>query len=133
MKREALISWKNRAVSALVLCVLASGAVVARAQRRGTRRAAPRQTTHARAATGTSARTPARGTAQASPGASSQASSARTISVSTQANAAVWVDEVRRGTTDASGKLQLKLAPGRHTLRVRVVGFTERTLALLPT
>ncbi|HYY95084.1 MAG TPA: tetratricopeptide repeat protein [Pyrinomonadaceae bacterium] len=119
--------------SALALCVLASGVGVAWAQRRGTRRAAPRQTTHARTATGTSAGTRARGTAQASPGASSPASSARTISVSTQPAAAVWVDEVRRGTTDAGGKLQLKLAPGRHTLRVRAVGFTERTLALLPT
>ena len=59
--------------------------------------------------------------------------SGRVINVSTQANAAVWVDEVRRGTTDASGKLQVKLAPGRHTLRVRAVGFAERTLALLPT
>jgi tetratricopeptide (TPR) repeat protein len=40
---------------------------------------------------------------------------------------------VRRGTTDNEGKLQLKLTPGRHSLRVRANGFAERTLALLPT
>src|SRR3954471_13013446 len=55
------------------------------------------------------------------------------VNVSTQPGAFVWVDEVRRGTADAEGKLQLKLAPGRHTLRVRANGFAERTLALLPT
>jgi tetratricopeptide (TPR) repeat protein len=44
----------------------------------------------------------------------------------------VWVDEVRRGAADAEGKLQLKLTPGRHTLRVRANGYAERTLALLP-
>ncbi|HEX3559135.1 MAG TPA: carboxypeptidase regulatory-like domain-containing protein [Pyrinomonadaceae bacterium] len=59
--------------------------------------------------------------------------SGRVLNVSTQPAAIVWVDEVRRGTTDAGGKLQLKLTPGRHTLRVRANGFAERTLALLPT
>jgi tetratricopeptide (TPR) repeat protein len=54
------------------------------------------------------------------------------VNVSTQPGAFVWVDEVRRGTTDAEGKLQLKLTPGRHSLRVRANGFAERTLALLP-
>jgi Flp pilus assembly protein TadD len=59
--------------------------------------------------------------------------SARVLNISTQPGAFVWVDEVRRGTADAEGKLQLKLTPGRHSLRVRANGFTERTLALLPT
>lgn len=58
--------------------------------------------------------------------------SARTITVGTQPGAIVWVDEVRRGTTDAGGKLQLKLTPGPHSLRVRAMGFAERTLPLLP-
>jgi predicted Zn-dependent protease len=58
--------------------------------------------------------------------------SARTITVRTQPGALVWVDEVRRGTTDAEGKLQLALTPGRHSLRVRAKGFAERTLAVLP-
>jgi tetratricopeptide (TPR) repeat protein len=59
--------------------------------------------------------------------------SSGTLTVSTEPGAAVWVDEVRRGAADAEGKLQLKLAPGRHSLRVRAKGFAERTLALLPT
>ena len=58
---------------------------------------------------------------------------ARTVTVRTEPGAVVWVDEVRRGATDAEGKLQLALTPGRHTLRVRAQGFAERTLPLLPT
>jgi cytochrome c-type biogenesis protein CcmH/NrfG len=65
-------------------------------------------------------------------GSQSAVTSARTVTVSTQPNAIVWVDEVRRGTTDAGGKLQLKLTPGAHSLRVRAGGFAERTLSLLP-
>jgi tetratricopeptide (TPR) repeat protein len=61
-------------------------------------------------------------------------SSARSITVSSEAKAIVWLDEVRRGVTDETGKLTLeKVSAGRHTLRVRAVGFKERTLALLPT
>jgi tetratricopeptide (TPR) repeat protein len=53
--------------------------------------------------------------------------------ITTEPNAIVWVDEIRRGTTDASGKLNLpKLKPGRHTLRVRANGFKESTTPLLP-
>lgn len=90
-----------------------------------------------RRATKNVSRTTATDSAQASRRTSSQrgasqASSARTITVSTQPGAAVWVDDVRRGTTDAGGKLQLKLTPGAHALRVRADGFAERTLALLP-
>jgi tetratricopeptide (TPR) repeat protein len=59
--------------------------------------------------------------------------SARSIVVKTQPAAIVWVDEVRRGVTDAEGSLQLKLTAGRHALRVRANGFAERTLAVLPT
>ncbi|MCA1592136.1 MAG: tetratricopeptide repeat protein [Acidobacteria bacterium] len=61
------------------------------------------------------------------------ASSSKTITVSTQPGAAVWVDEVRRGVADAGGKLQLKVSPGRHVLRVRAAGFQERVLTILPT
>jgi tetratricopeptide (TPR) repeat protein len=59
-------------------------------------------------------------------------SSAGLLNITTQPGAVVWVDEVRRGAADAGGKLQLRLTPGRHTLRVRAKGFAERTLALLP-
>src|SRR6185369_4903106 len=65
--------------------------------------------------------------------AASSKSPSGVVNLSTEASASVWVDEVRRGTTDAEGKLQLKLSPGRHALRVRANGFAERTLAILPT
>jgi cytochrome c-type biogenesis protein CcmH/NrfG len=56
----------------------------------------------------------------------------RLLDLTTQPNAVVWVNEVRRGVTDASGKLRLTLAPGGHSLRVRASGYAERTLALTP-
>ena len=141
MKREASSGGENRAARAsalaLALCVLASGAVVAHAQRRKGRRAATHTTTRAaktpaRSASEASAESLARGPAQMSAKTPTQVSSARTINVSTQPNAVVWVDEVRRGAADAAGKLQLKLSPGRHSLRARASGFAERTLTLLP-
>ncbi|HEV8370280.1 MAG TPA: tetratricopeptide repeat protein [Pyrinomonadaceae bacterium] len=53
--------------------------------------------------------------------------------ITTEPNATVWIDEIRRGTTDASGKLALtKLSARRHTLRVRAAGFKESTTPLLP-
>lgn len=55
------------------------------------------------------------------------------LTITTEPNAIVWIDEVRRGTTDASGKLTLtKVSPGRHTVRVRAKGFKETTTTLLP-
>ena len=55
------------------------------------------------------------------------------LTITTEPNAIVWIDEVRRGTTDASGKLVLtKLSPGRHTVRVRANSFKEATAVLLP-
>jgi tetratricopeptide (TPR) repeat protein len=43
------------------------------------------------------------------------------------------LDEIRRGSTDAKGKLALtKVSSGRHTLRVRANGFKEVTVPLLP-
>jgi tetratricopeptide (TPR) repeat protein len=61
-------------------------------------------------------------------------SSAQTpLVITTEPNAIVWIDEIRRGTTDPSGKLSLtKVSPGRHTVRVRASGFKETTAALLP-
>ena len=53
--------------------------------------------------------------------------------ITTEPNAIIWIDEIRRGSTDASGKLSLtKVSPGRHTVRVRASGFKETTAALLP-
>jgi tetratricopeptide (TPR) repeat protein len=59
--------------------------------------------------------------------------STKSLTINTEANAIVWLDEVRRGVTDSEGKLTLeKVAAGRHSLRVRASGFRERTLPLLP-
>ena len=53
--------------------------------------------------------------------------------ITTEPNAIVWIDEIRRGTADASGKLSLtKVSPGRHTVRVRASGFKETSVALAP-
>ena len=53
--------------------------------------------------------------------------------ITTEPNAIVWIDEIRRGTADASGKLSLtKVSPGRHTVRVRASGFKETSVPLAP-
>src|SRR6266850_6321315 len=55
----------------------------------------------------------------------------RTLTVLTEPNApnaVVWLDEIRRGATDAAGRLAaLKVSAGAHTLRVRAAGFKEIT------
>ena len=55
----------------------------------------------------------------------------RALTVVTEPNAVVWVDEIRRGTTDAGGTLaQIKVSAGAHILRVRAAGFKELTMSL---
>jgi tetratricopeptide (TPR) repeat protein len=55
----------------------------------------------------------------------------RTLTVLTEPSAIVWLDEVRRGTTDAAGKLTLiKVSSGPHNLRVRANGFREAAVTL---
>src|SRR6185369_5348035 len=55
------------------------------------------------------------------------------LTITSEPNAVVWIDEIRRGTTDATGKLTLtKVSAGRHSVRVRANGFKETTAALLP-
>ena len=55
------------------------------------------------------------------------------LTITTEPNAIVWIDEIRRGTTDASGKLTLnKVFAGRHSVRVRANGFKETVTPLLP-
>jgi cytochrome c-type biogenesis protein CcmH/NrfG len=78
-------------------------------------------------------KTPAKTTEKSVAKTPAQSSPAGVVRISTEPGAVVWVDEVRRGAADAEGKLQLKLTPGRHSLRVRAGGCAERTLALLPT
>lgn len=55
------------------------------------------------------------------------------LTISTEPNAIVWIDEIRRGTTDASGKLVVaKITGNRHSVRVRAAGFKETVTPLLP-
>ena len=64
---------------------------------------------------------------------SATATGSPSLTITTEPNAAIWLDEVRRGVTDASGKFALtKISSGRHVLRVRANGFKETSLPLLP-
>lgn len=55
------------------------------------------------------------------------------LTITTEPNAIVWIDEIRRGTTDASGKLIVnKVSAGRHSVRVRANGFKETVTPLPP-
>jgi len=55
----------------------------------------------------------------------------RSLAIVTEPNAVVWIDEIRRGTTDTTGRLsQLKIGSGAHTLRVRAAGFKEASQPL---
>ena len=57
-----------------------------------------------------------------------QPKSSRTLTVVSEPAAIVWLDEIRRGTTDTEGRLLLSsVATGAHTLRVRANGFKEAT------
>jgi tetratricopeptide (TPR) repeat protein len=57
-----------------------------------------------------------------------QPKSSRTLTVVTEPAAIVWLDEIRRGTTDANGRLIVSnVSSGAHTLRVRANGFKETT------
>ena len=58
----------------------------------------------------------------------------KTITISTEPNASVWVDDVLRGTTGEGGKLVIKtITASKHNLRVRADGFKEISQNLLPT
>src|SRR5689334_13747932 len=55
------------------------------------------------------------------------------LTITTEPNAIVWIDDIRRGNTDSAGKLSLtKVTPGRHSVRVRANGFKEAVVPLLP-
>ena len=60
------------------------------------------------------------------------APASKSLIITTEPNAIIWIDDIRRGVTDASGRLELKkISAGRHTLRVRAMGFRETTTTLL--
>ncbi len=57
----------------------------------------------------------------------------RNITVISEPNATVWIDDVNYGKTDAGGKLVLKtFSGGTHKIRVRAGGFKEISQNLLP-
>jgi len=54
------------------------------------------------------------------------------LTIQSEPNAVVWIDDIRRGTTDNQGNLGIKkLSPGRHSVRVRASGFKETTVPLI--
>ena len=54
------------------------------------------------------------------------------LTINTEPNAIIWLDDIRRGLTDTSGRLELKkISAGRHTLRIRAMGFKEATMPLI--
>lgn len=59
------------------------------------------------------------------------ASSAGSLTIATEPNTIIWIDEIRRGVTDTSGRIELKTLAGRHTLRVRAMGFREIIMPLV--
>src|SRR5437879_3870637 len=70
-------------------------------------------------------------TAQRQTRARVQSASARTLTIITEPGAIVWLDEIRRGITDAGGRLMLpKVTSGAHVLRVRANGFKEATMPI---
>jgi Tfp pilus assembly protein PilF len=124
---------KARALRSSTFCVAALCAFATCAAAQGRKGSTPAARTQPKSAAKAPAKTPAKSAAQSQPKAQAKTTQAGVVNISTQPGAVVWVDEVRRGGTDAEGKLQLKLTPRRHSLRVRAGGFAERTLALLPT
>ena len=57
----------------------------------------------------------------------------RLITVVTEPNAIVWLDDIRYGKTDENGKLGIKtVSTGKHSIRVRAEGFRQTTLTLIP-
>ena len=60
------------------------------------------------------------------------AQSQRTITIVTEPNAAVWLNDILRGKTDEAGKLIIKpVSNGAHKIRVRADGFKEASQNLL--
>lgn len=58
----------------------------------------------------------------------------RTIVIITEPKATIWLDDVKRGKADESGKLAVKFSlPGTRKLQVRADGFKEVSQNLLPT
>lgn len=70
--------------------------------------------------------------AGATVGSSAQrATATRALTIVSEPKAVVWIDEIRRGATDSSGRLaDLKINAGTHSLRVRADGFKQVTMSV---
>lgn len=69
--------------------------------------------------------------AQKKPSAKTPVAVTRTLLIITEPQASVWIDDVLRGKTDESGKLQIRNAPGGiRRLKVRARGFTPLNQSL---
>jgi hypothetical protein len=52
----------------------------------------------------------------------------RSLTILTEPKAIIWLDNIRRGVTGETGSFKInKVAAGSHSLRVRAVGFAEKT------
>ncbi len=61
----------------------------------------------------------------------SVAGGARTLTILSEPDTIIWIDDIRRGSTDANGKLSpVRISAGTHTLRARAAGFKEVTMPL---
>jgi len=57
----------------------------------------------------------------------------RSITVVSEPNAIVWIDNIKYGKTAGNGRLAIStIAPGRRVIRVRADGFKEISKTLLP-
>ncbi len=61
-----------------------------------------------------------------------QTTQIKTVTVTTEPKAIVWVNDVRRGTTDDKGNISVRLGTGKNVVRVRANGFKETLQNLLP-
>lgn len=67
------------------------------------------------------------------PGAAVPATAGKTLRIQTAPKATIWIDDLKRGVTDESGKLEIKQVASRaHTIRIRATGFKEITRPLAP-
>ena len=58
----------------------------------------------------------------------------RIVTISTQPSSGVWIDGVKYGTTDKTGRLTIRtVSAGGHTIRVRSDGFKEKIQPLTAT
>jgi tetratricopeptide (TPR) repeat protein len=58
----------------------------------------------------------------------------RGLTIIAEPETIVWLDDIRRGTTDQTGRLALSnITAGAHTLRLRASGFKETTMPVAAT